>query len=258
MKARFLIILLLTTPTIVFARVHGETDSSLPDLSQMAAYLSLLLVVVLFIYVFSRRNKRHRISRETYDDLYGQLFSDLRFALKDLFDKQKDQPGNNFTENQQIADLKKRIMELELAQRVKERPDVPFEVVRPAAEQTAPEPAAPVAKEAEPAEIFYLSTPNSDGSFNIDSVHQVYRPSASIYRFKKTKANKARFHIDERETSVRMALRYPDKSIDPACEALNGFNPNAKKIITKPGNEGEAELTGDKWVVTRKAKISYE
>ena len=107
-------------------------------------------------------------------------------------------------------------------------------------------------------ETFFLSTPNSDGSFNDSSVSPTYKEGASIYRFTKAGNNRAKFQIDEREASVKLALTYPDKSIDPVCDAVNAFNPKAKRITTV--ETGEAELVNDKWIVnkTQKAKISYE
>jgi len=107
-------------------------------------------------------------------------------------------------------------------------------------------------------ETFFLSNPNSDGSFNVSSVSPVYREGASIYKFTKTGNNRAEFQIDDREASVRLALSYPDKSIDPVCEALNALNPNAKRITTV--EPGKAELVNDRWVVIKnqKSKIRYE
>jgi hypothetical protein len=104
-------------------------------------------------------------------------------------------------------------------------------------------------------EIFYLSTPNADGSFNERSASATYREGASIYRFTRTSINRARFQLDEREASIKLALQYPDRNIDPVCDAENAFNPKAKTIITN--SAGEAELVGDKWFKNKKAKIRY-
>lgn len=107
-------------------------------------------------------------------------------------------------------------------------------------------------------ESFYLSTPNSDGSFNESSALTNYKEGASIYRFTKIGNNRAKFQIDDRETSIKMALTYPDKNIDPVCEAINAFNPKSKRITTV--ETGDAELINDKWIVNtnKKAKIRYE
>ena len=105
-------------------------------------------------------------------------------------------------------------------------------------------------------EAFYLSTPNSDGSFNESSASPSYREGASIYRFTKVSNGRATFQIDERESSVKLALQYPNKNIDPVCEAENAYNAKAKYINTIV--PGEAELVGGKWVNIKKAIIRYD
>lgn len=104
--------------------------------------------------------------------------------------------------------------------------------------------------------LFFLSTPNSDGSFNNSSANFSFREGASIYKFQNTKDNRAQFKIDERDASVKLALAYPDKNIDPVCDALNAFDPRARKIFTV--DFGLAELVGDRWRVITKARIRYE
>lgn len=104
--------------------------------------------------------------------------------------------------------------------------------------------------------IFFLSTPNSDGSFNNSSASLHYKEGASIYNFQNTEENQAKFKIDEREASTKLAMRFPDKNIDPVCEAVNKFDPNPKSIFTV--EPGVAELVGDRWRVITKARIRYE
>jgi len=104
-------------------------------------------------------------------------------------------------------------------------------------------------------ETFFLSSPNSDGSFEDSSASPTYKEGATIYRFIKTGNNKANFQIDEKEASIKLALQYRDKRIDPVCEATNAFN-QAKHISTV--QKGEADLQNGKWIVNKKAKIKYE
>ena len=66
----------------------------------------------------------------------------------------------------------------------------------------------------------------------------------------------AKFQIDEKETSIKLALQYPDKNIDPVCDAENAFNPRANRISTI--KMGEAELQNGKWIIISKAVIRYE
>lgn len=110
----------------------------------------------------------------------------------------------------------------------------------------------------DPEEVFYLSTPNIDGSFDNNDASPTYRDGASIYRFIKVSLIRAKFYIENKDDSIQRALQYPDKRIDPVCEAENAFNPRSKSIMTV--TPGEVELIGDKWVISynRKAKIRYE
>lgn len=105
-------------------------------------------------------------------------------------------------------------------------------------------------------EVFYLSTPNEDGSFFAKSVFSSYKEGVSIYRFTRISHGQAEFQIVERETSIKLALEYPDKNIYPVCEAQNLFNPKAGRIVTVQA--GKVVLDRDKWKVTKKAVIRYE
>ncbi|WP_299989368.1 hypothetical protein [uncultured Pontibacter sp.] len=104
-------------------------------------------------------------------------------------------------------------------------------------------------------EVFYLSNPNADESFNSLSISHAFRTGASIYRFTKIDDFRAEFQIDNREDAIKLALQFPDKNIDPACEPKNAFNPKAKSVYTSA--PGKAELRADKWKVTSKAIIEY-
>jgi hypothetical protein len=104
-------------------------------------------------------------------------------------------------------------------------------------------------------EIFFLSSPNADGSFDESTASLTYKEGATIYRFTKIGYNKSIFQIDDKEASIKLALQYRDRRIDPVCEATNAFN-QAKNISTV--EHGQAELKSGKWVVNKKAKIQYE
>ena len=121
--------------------------------------------------------------------------------------------------------------------------------------QTPQTPITGVNRAEEKSEIFFLSSPNADGSFDESSSSLNYKEGATIYRFTKIGNNKANFQIDNKEASVKLALQYRDRRIDPVCEATNAFN-QGKNISTV--QQGEAELIGGKWVVYKKAKIKYE
>ena len=108
---------------------------------------------------------------------------------------------------------------------------------------------------------YYLSTPNSDGTFNASSMSNQFRPSASIYKFLVTEANgthRAEFTVANDYDAVKDALSSPGSYLDPVCESINPYFSGAKRIVNiRPG---QAVKQGDKWVVKpeHKARIRYE
>jgi len=108
---------------------------------------------------------------------------------------------------------------------------------------------------ARPHEIFFLCGPDPDGSFNDNYAFPFYKEGESLYKFTKIENNQAEFQICDRETSVRLALMTPDRIIDPACESLNNFHHDTKRIITD--SPGLAILIGNSWKIIQKAKIHY-
>lgn len=214
--------------------------------------ISLILVIILFVLKIIQSAN----ASSSEDDLSEKIKRYIKDKISD-----ENFKGNSISgaSSNTISNLENKVRKLEIELReVKFQIDnsrIPFEVVQPKYEQESwQDTRIPEAK----TETFFLSIPNSDGSFNDSSVSSSYKEGASIYRFTKVGNNRATFQIDEREASVTLALTYPDKSIDPVCDAVNAFNPKAKRIITVEA--GEAELLNDKWIVnkTQKAKIRYE
>jgi len=184
----------------------------------------------------------------------GLYFSkEIKKVSKEVSDKINDLQGkiskNPDGSSSEINNLKK---ELE-GQFKEEISSLRDEIVKKSSQAAKPKYEQPEVK----TEIFFLSTPNSDGSFNVSSVSLAYKEGTSIYKFTKVGNNRAEFRIDDKEASVEFALTYPDKNIDPVCEALNAVNSTAKQITTV--EPGKAELVNDKWVVNKnhKAKIRY-
>lgn len=106
--------------------------------------------------------------------------------------------------------------------------------------------------------VFYMATPDSNGFFNNSSQHNTFRQGATYYKFQVEEKNKSRavFEFFSDEYGVKASANYPQTYIEPVCEPQNAQNPNAQKINTI--EKGVAENQGDKWVVTKKAKIRYE
>lgn len=201
--------------------------------------LGFIIVYVISLFKSRNNNTSDRITKKWIE----QKISESQFSNQ----------GNN---NHTISNLETKIQKLDSEIRVlKDQLDKGYahnDIIQTKYEQ----PIQPEIK-SNP-EIFYLSTPNSDGTFNDSSASLSYKEGASIYKFTKIGNNKAKFQIDERDASIKLALQYTDKNIDPVCEAENAYNPRSNFIRTVV--QGEAELLDDKWLVykAKKAKIRYE
>src|SRR5690606_36326723 len=103
---------------------------------------------------------------------------------------------------------------------------------------------------------FYMSTPNKDGSFNMASRTETFRPSVSIYHFKPLSETEAEFQLESDEQGLRDALNFSKSYIEPVCEKTNDVTPDTKRVSTL--ERGFARLVNDQWVVSKKAVIRYE
>lgn len=106
-------------------------------------------------------------------------------------------------------------------------------------------------------EVFFLPSPNKDGSFNDSDKLLVFKESESLYVFTILQKNRAEFTLTENSSSIKMALNLPDTYIKPVCESSNTFFPGATNI--RVTSSGIAFKEMDKWIVTQenKAKIIY-
>lgn len=106
---------------------------------------------------------------------------------------------------------------------------------------------------------FYLSipTPTDDGLGIFRDLRQVQaNPASSFYRFElEHDETKAKFWFLDNPNTIQSAVIYPETYINPVCD-YEGFNSNAKKIVTK--QPGIAIKEGDIWKVRIKAKIRFE
>jgi len=107
----------------------------------------------------------------------------------------------------------------------------------------------------EPKEILFLSNPNSNGSFNDSSALKAYREGASIYEFTLLNSTEATFKIHKSESSMKMALQFPEDSLLPVCESENEYDARYNKVETI--NLGKVALEGSKWILKAKAIIRY-
>ena len=214
---------------------RGWFDGITYQIDVFSILISILISVVLIVFIYVKYLKSENVSK----DYVKKKISDLKF---------EQTPNNNRSE---ITTLKNEILgiknQLQKLQNPKVIESQKIEYVRPIKQEL----------EKKQDEYFYLSTPNSEGSFNESSMKFSFNPGATIYKFKKENTdNKASFIIDEREDAVKLALQYPSRNIEPCCEATNGYNANATNIITT--EPGIAELNNGVWKITSKAKITYE
>lgn len=218
-------------------------------LGGLSDYLILLAIILSILGLFLALRKN-----DNYGELLPKIIDSKRlkaFVQKQIsFNRNAQENSSNTSE---IRDLHNRIRDLEtqigtLNQNHKLTQPAPIQTTSGSDQEVSqPEPKI---------ETLFLSTPNSDGSFNESSASNTYRGGASIYRLTKTGTFHAKFEIDEKETSIKLALQYPDKNIDPVCDAENAFNPKSTRISTK--KMGEAELQNGKWIINSKAVIRYE
>lgn len=232
----------------------GWSDYFTYDINLSSILISCLLMFLLYM-LWGRRKQKSSHNKYKYLNP-GSEMANYGYSNTDDFDLLKNRI--KFLEGE-VSQLKEEIRKL--ASKV-ESSKIPMEVIvaggtetpvkqRESNQRPGKQPEPPAASPA-----FFLSTPNSDGSFNNSSANTTYKEGASIYKFMNTKEKRAKFWIDERDASIKLALAYPDKNIDPVCDAMNAFDPRARKIYTQV--PGDAELVGDKWMVVTKAKIRYE
>lgn len=216
-------------------------------------YLILLAIVLGILGLILALKKR-----DNYEELLPRILESRR--LKDMIHSQSNSSNSRMRHNNstssEIRDMQGRIRDLE--SQIKRLNNDIEKLKQP--RSTYPSSPSTSNQEVRPpepkTEILFLSTPNSDGSFNESSASNTYKDGASIYRLMKTGNSNANFQIDEKETSIKLALQYPDKNIDPVCDAENAFNPRANRISTI--KMGEAELQNGKWIINSKAVIRYE
>lgn len=215
-------------------------------------YLVLLAIILGILGLFLALRKK-----DNYEELLPRILESRR--LKDMLqshNNSRQSPQSNNYNSSEIRDMQGRIRDLE-SQINRLNNDIEKLKQAKSTYPSSPSTSNQEIRQTEPrTEILFLSTPNSDGSFNESSASNTYKDGASIYRLMKTGSVNAKFQIDEKETSIKLALQYPDKNIDPVCDAENAFNPRANRISTI--KMGEAELQNGKWIINSKAIIRYE
>ncbi|WKN46064.1 hypothetical protein [Tunicatimonas pelagia] len=235
----------MSPPTSVVDQTSEIVSENLAFLDSPYYKLAVLVFIVLLLgllwYTLRLLRKQDaRIDRHTkrIEELTARQF-------------QKTTP---YVTREEVAQLKNRVKEAE-AQVASLRKHLPQkkEAVKP---RFGPNnPPAPVIKS------YYLSTPNSDGTFPTGSMSAQFRPSASVYHFEvleQNGENTATFTVANNADAMKDALSSPGSYLEPVCESENSYFPGAQRIVNV--EPGKATREGDQWVVTPedKALIRYE
>ncbi len=107
------------------------------------------------------------------------------------------------------------------------------------------------------ANVFYLSTPNQDGTF-VGSPMDSFDPAHAVYKFTLRGGNEleAHFAIVDHEAIIADALDHPESLLKPVCDYEGGFNDAARHIETlKPGL---ARRHNGVWTVQTPALIRFK
>jgi hypothetical protein len=232
-------------------KAQNECKGFLGGLNDYLILFSVLLSVIAILLALRKRSSEKNYN-SLIDDLIRSQRMNSHFLSQQSIHRSPPSYNSNNVElrevNDKITDLKTQI------EKIKTQLNTITSKQNITIQQSHQELKQPENK----TETFFLSTPNPDGSFNESSSSATYREGATIYRFTKTGINRAKFQIDDKDASAKLALQFPDKNIDPVCDAVNAFNPKATHIKTV--EHGEAELQNGKWIVekNKKAKIKYE
>jgi hypothetical protein len=105
--------------------------------------------------------------------------------------------------------------------------------------------------------VFYMSTPNRDGSFSSTSMSSTFKPTASMYVFtiKNKDGDEAEFGLINDKDTINDAVRSPDSYLLPVCD-INGVLPHqAQSVETK--TKGSVRKDGDIWKLVSKAVVEF-
>jgi len=209
---------------------------------QLIPLILALISIGLSLYCFSLLRKQDaRIDRHTkrIEELTARQF-------------QKSTP---YVTREEVAQVKNRVKEAEAKVAALQKQLLRKREVKPQPRFGPNKPPAPVTKS------YYLSTPNSDGTFPAGSMSAQFRPSASIYHFEVLEQNgetTATFTVANNADAMKDALSSPGSYLEPVCESENSYFPGAQRIVNV--ESGKAIQQGDQWVVSseNKALIRYE
>lgn len=222
-----------------------ETNMELSYIEQnlLAVIIGITLIILIVCVIF-----KNNASKKELEEIRKKI--DNRPHVNIPNTESIKNSGNLNFENA-IQMISNRITELENNFKILNQKSIEQPVVEP----------IPIAKQEilkqEPIrDIFYMSVPNENGTFDVSG--NTSKESA-LYEFIVDTKNPlmAEFRFIATDSKViQSVVDYSQSYINPACDAQNALNQNAKRIITI--YPGTAEKRNDKWIIITKSQIKYE
>jgi len=219
-------------------------EKSFFEENSIALILGVLLILLALYVISSIYNIKKRL--ETVDQRISN-----RVKIGEVpFGNQNSENRTNANLENNLRELSRKVSELENS--IAKIPDTASSIE----ERHSINPPLMTMKEQVKNEVFYMSVPNEDGTFDVGG--KTTKESA-LYEFIVDAQNQslAKFSFAARDTKIiQSVVDYSQSYINPVCDPQNALNQNAKKITTiRPGT---AEKRNDKWIVLTKAQIKYE
>ena len=105
-------------------------------------------------------------------------------------------------------------------------------------------------------EVFYVSIPNKDGSFNESAFTKNINPTDSFYKLILKEPNRASFEFLNEDRAAKSAISSPELILFPVCKIKNAPDTNTKRLRTI--TPGIIVKRNDKWELDKPAEIEYE
>lgn len=222
-----------------------ETNMELSYIEQnlLAVIIGITLIILIVCVIF-----KNNASKKELEEIRKKIDNRPHVNIPNT-ESIKNSGNLNFENTIQV--ISNRITELENNFKILNQKSIEQPVVEP----------IPIAKQEilkqEPIrDIFYMSVPNEDGTFDVSG--NTSKESA-LYEFIVDTKNPlmAEFRFIATDSKViQSVVDYSQSYINPACDAQNALNQNAKRIITI--HSGTAEKRNDKWKIMTKSQIKYE
>ena len=103
-------------------------------------------------------------------------------------------------------------------------------------------------------ERFYMTMPDAHGNFHLSTKQNTYDPTLCFYEFAENDDGSYFFRLID--GSLKLAVKYPHKIIDPVCDILNGSLIHSTKIENI--QYGKALLKQDTFTVIDRLQVELK